>query len=462
VGLLDCIPKPHRLSDDPLEPPSRQIWVVTDYSGPQRGTQDQPWSIPANGWDAFMAGLLNDPEPFQVNAPAHFLTIGSQEWGASPWSLPSRCVLDFHGGILEWDYQNIPYYYVDSVPIHLILSQRQWGAGLIPTEAWKKVPVGQAIRNVTFIGNHSGAVDRFRSAGKNLLASAGVLQGHAARFQNIQLVNFGAWGSESFPLVITGAMDGLDRHALAGLDPKEYILDDDYPRSMISGVYVSGYDTASSNRQVSHCMIVGVLGNDTIADPWAEVGGWHQLFRRDPIIENCHGTAPDALTNQCQLATIYQGLGGEITGCSTRGYQAGVYGDYLSSFDLDVHHNDFEALRPVAQLLSPVDGGDGSAAALFSSDGLMVRSNTLRALPTPNDWHSGFLCEKFREGPKTQRISRVTVDDNDFIMTGAPTPYNVAIRTRAVDGLDVRSTNRYRGFPKNFDILDTARFQGCV
>jgi hypothetical protein len=412
-----------------------------------------------------MAGVLNNPEPFQVNAPAHFLTIGGQEWGAQPWALPSRCVLDFHGGTLEWDYQNIPEAYVDSIPIHLVNSKRLWSAGLISTEAWKNVPVGQAVRNVTFLRNHSRAAERFKSAGKHLTGSAALLEGHAARLQNISLVDFGAIGQESFPLAISGAVNGYDRHALAGLDPKQYILDDSLPRSIISGVSTSGFDSSSSDAQISHCIISGVAANDTIADPWAEIGEWHQLFRRDPIIEDCHGVTSDAeiaIKNHCQLATIYQSLGGEITRCSTKRYEAGVYGDYYSTFDLDVHHNDFEALRPVAQLLSPTAENAPELAKMFSSDGLRVRSNKLRALPTPYNWHSAFLCEKFQEGGENQHISNVTVDDNDFIMTGTPQSGNVAIRARSIDGLNIIPNNRYIGFPKNFDIDDLTQLQGCL
>jgi hypothetical protein len=432
----------------------RELWVVTDYTGPQVGTKDQPFAIAPADFDAFMHGITANPEPWTLNAPSHYLTRGAREWGplaGADWRIPSGCVIDLQGsGVLELDYATIPDDYVQSIPWHLICSAEGWGAGLAPEEAWKAVPRGETVRNGKLIGNHSKLADRWKAAGQSLLISGAILQGHAVAIENIALEDFGSLGGEAFPLIISGAMAGPDRDALALLDPATHLFDDPalaLPRTHITGCSFDKFQSALTNNQVTVYLITGAMCNDTIAHPWAEVGGWHQLYRINPIISDCTGYVRDGSPgiNQCQLATIYECRGGEITRCLSRGFQAGVYGDFYSTVGLDVHHNDFEALRPVAFLTSPT----GPGFEQFSHDDPIVRSNWLRCIPTDEGWHGGVLLLKLADGP-TRHIRNVTVDDNDIVMSGVARGGNYAVHAQGVDGLTVKPTNRIVGFSQPY------------
>lgn len=401
------------------------------------------------------------PPGWTVKASGHWLTKGGEEWGAADWRLPSGQVLDLNGGTLELDFERISDAELSDIPRHIIPTEFCWATGKTGEEAWRSVPVGQSVKNGTIIGNYSKLADRCLALGRSLRISATVLQGHSVAAEKLTLKDFGAFRSgdlppeerrESFPLQITGAMNGLDRHALSTVDPShEFDEDDSLERSHITDCTIDDSASRFSNDQVSCFMIDGAMTNDRITDPWAEVGAWRQMYRRNPYISNCEGWVRDdplALRNQFQLATIYQAKGGEITRCKSHGYQAGAYGDYYTTFDLDVHHNDFEALRPVAQFLSPTPL---PIAEQFAAYGLKIRSNALRMLPTESDWHAAVMLSRLG-GVPARAIRDVTIDDNDFIMVGKPGAGNVAIRAKGVDGLTVLPTNRFSGFKTQYAI----------
>jgi hypothetical protein len=409
------------------------------------------WPGDAQDFDAFMRDATSDPSPATIHAPGHRLTRGGQEWGDAPWRLGSGHVLDLEGGTLELDVGAV----TDDVlkaesPIHVVPSAIGWAAGKTDEEAWASVPVGEGCRNGTIVCNHSKVAERAKALGVSLRISGVVLQGHSATIEGLEFTDCGALKYESFPATITGALSGPDRHALSTVNP-QHMFDEDTsrPPSEIRNVSIGGFVSHASDAQVSCFMIVGATTNDRIADPWAEVGNWGQIYRRRPAIRNARGVARDGGENQFQLATIYQCRGGEVDTPFCRGFQAGIYGDYLTTYDLDVHHGDLEALRPVAQLLSPTPM---PLAAQFSSHRLLVRSNQLKALPTELDWHAALYLNNLPPYMDQRVIEDVMADDNDFIMVGAPRAGNVAVRARGVDGLNIRPTNRFHGFRQLYDI----------
>lgn len=404
--------------------------------------------LPDDGLDDFIAGVVRDsPGPWTIHAPGHWLTVPGLEWGAASWRLPSGCQLDFHDGVLEVDVKHVPdSWLAQNVPLHMIPTQIAWAGVLRGADAWAAVPRDQAVRNVQLIANHSELAERAASLGVALRIVGGALQGHNAKWDNIHLTDFGAWGYETLVLVITGALNGYDRYALSTVDRAHMFDEAPADQSSITNITADGFVTAKSNAQVSHAMIVGALCNDKLRDDgvWGEVGNYSQLYRRAPVIDNFEGIVRDdpmAKVNQCQGATIYQCHYGEIRNCKTNGYRAGAYHDYYTTFDLDIHHNDFEALRPVAALLSPTAKDAEAAADQFAMYGLQVRSNQLRCLPTDETGHGGVLLQRDRIGG-TRAIIDVNVNDNDFSIVGKAGYANVAINADGVTGLNVTDNNR--------------------
>jgi hypothetical protein len=409
------------------------------------------WPGDAQDFDAFMHDATADPSPATIHTPGHWVTRGGQEYsGEAPWRLSSGHVLDLEGGTIELD----PDAVTDDVlkaesPIHVVSSAIGWAAGKTGEDAWVSVPIGEGCRNGTIVCNHSRLAERARALGVSLRISGAVLQGHSAVIEDLDIVDCGALGYESFPAKITGALSGYDRHALSTVDPGHMFDEGERVPSEMRNVSVGGFVSHASDAQVTCFMIDGALTNDQIADPWAETGNWREIYRRSPAIRKVRGVVIDGGSNLFQLATIYQCKGGEIDTPYCRGFHAGVYGDYCATFDLDVHHGDLEALRPVAQLLSPTPM---PLAAQFSAHRLKVRSSQLRALPTDSNLHAALYLNNLPPYMDQRVIEDVTADDNDFIMVGAPKAGNVAVRARGIDGLRIMATNRFHGFTELYDI----------
>jgi hypothetical protein len=382
------------LPEGELPTPTREIWAVNRFSGPQLGTKDNPFQVDRAGWDVFMRGVTQDPSTFGVNAPDSFFTTRAcYEWGPleSPWRLPSGCYVDGHGSTLELD-TNVPDSYVQSVPLHMICTAEGFST-------WDGVPVGQAVRNWRFVANHSKLADRWKALGAKLLPSAVILQGHGACIDNIELVDFGALGQEAFPLIICGAMAGGDRHAMSFLDPARFRFDclAGLPRTHISNVRFTGYVPSATDAQVTVTVIAGMTGAQTIPlDHWEELPPYAQLFRTNrPYISNIQGdVAGSAKDNQVQLATIYQCLGGEISDVRGTNVQCLAYGDYYSTYDLHVHHlKGRGVLRGVAQFLSPTATNAQPVTQLFSAEGLSITDSDIETLPIDVTYHGGIVFD---------------------------------------------------------------------
>lgn len=411
-------------------------------------------------FDEFMADVVANNESWHVSKlDEHYLTRGGQEWAEAPWRLGSGCQMS-GTGVIELN----PDWITDDkikeqVPFYCIPSTIMWARDKTGQAARDAVPRGERVSGLTFILNHSKFVDRARALGVIFRAHAVGLQGEEASIEDVKAIDCGAWGVESFPFSISGALNGYDQFALSTAPDFEF--DENGVQSYIRNVVVDGYVAANSNAQVSHTMIVGAMCPASIQEnPWQPQGPWRQIYRRNPYIDNFEGWVRDDVTaqvNQCQAATIYQCKGGEVRNSKTHGYQAGVYGDYYSTFDLKVHHNDFEALRGVAQLLSPDSSGTDQYLQ-YSSYGLIVQSNTIRMLPLIlNDWSGGVIAWDLKG--LGGGIHDVEVGDNDFYMVGAMGPNNMAIRARNIDGLTISANNRFHDIPdaRRWEIRDCQR-----
>lgn len=428
---------PAPIYDPPPPRYEQEIWIVDDFAGEQRGTRDNPFSAPAEGFDALMKTLTANQTPTRARFQGSWKTRAAYEWGPieSPWTLPSNWWLD-GGGMSELELDvNVPDSYIQSVPLHLVRSADGY------VSDWDKVQKNQRVTGWTFRANHTKLVDRWRASNAFLLPSAVILGGHSPVIEDIELEDFGAWGLEAFPLMLAGAISGIDRHNLSFLDPSTHIFDDSRAPAHISRVKFTKFDPSSSNAQVSIAVITGMFGAQTIpTDAWAELPPYTQLFRRSPYICDVEARVPGSpRANQVQLATIYQCTDGEIRRITGENVQCCVYGDYYITHNLRVNGvHGTNVLRGVTQFLSPTAANiDISLPATFSSDGLTIENALVRTDPINVTYHGGIVLDPLVQAwhdaggvGGSRAIRNVTVRNSDVD----------SIKAVDVDGLRIENT----------------------
>jgi hypothetical protein len=268
-----------------------------------------------------------------------------------------------------WDVDAIPDDRVSDVPIHLFLSTEARfdpDGPHTPEEVWNLLPRGQAVRGGTIDLQYTKAVDRWRAAGKKLSIGAVLLSGHEAAIEGVHLTNYGAWGAEGFPLVITGGIGQYDRDLIARLDPATHILDATSAiPSHISDCTADGYAPAETNDQVTVRMIVGNMGE-------RNPGEWVQHYRAFAYQSGNRTIASGK--NLVQAHTIYQSLRSRIDHNYSSGARIGVYGDFYSSKRIEVFLNEFLLSDHGVQfLLSPT----GPGADHYSHEGHVIGLNKI-------------------------------------------------------------------------------------
>lgn len=218
-------------------------------------------------------------------------------------------------------------------PLHVLTSAVRWARGKSGSDLIKAIPSGQAVKNLKIVGQHSKLSERAKGLGVSLRITAVCLQGSNTTIDSVQAVDFGAHGYEAFPFVITGVLDGLDRHAFSAVDPGFM-----FGPATISNTDFSGYVPDASNNQVTVNMIVGgTCPGQITTSPWQELAPWRQIMRQRAEIRDCKASATGK--NIVQGFTVYQAIRGLIDGCSTDGAAIGVYGDYYSTKGLHVTPN---------------------------------------------------------------------------------------------------------------------------
>lgn len=476
-----------------------EVFIVNDFAGIQKGTKDSPYSVrTAAEYDGLFASLLREESgayrrQLLINLGAgEFLTNGCYEWGELATADRPRLGFDWQiigtgpDTTLSLDPLSFPDEWINDWPLHVICSASQWQeylwygrdaewAALSPESLWSTLPKRQLIRDLTLNLNYSKFIDRWIGKDKALKLSGGVLQGHGAAFENVVVRDFGAHklvgpdgnrigdSAESFPLIITGAADGFDRNKLSKLDPTKYIVDNDLADKDCAhhtGCSFSDYSDADSNDQVSLCLIAGIIGQPTVGDFSAgdATSPYKTLYRRYAYqTHNSIGDFPNssASTNQVQAFTQYQVLKGDCSFNTVSNVQAGYYGDFFRTFNVDVHDNEFtRVLRGVAFLLSPT----GPDCDHFVADGHKVRRNKISQIGSLADWHAGVLLWNFENHSPDRYIGRITIggkgEENEFSIDGPIGPLNIAIRVNSCDSVTI-GENKYMGYNKGQEVLVT-------
>lgn len=301
-----------------------------------------------------------------------YLTAGTKQWEDTEqgFRMGRRWTFDLAPNArVVWDFESAE---ITEVPIHLFLSTEarfhpDFGS-MSPQDIWDRLPRGQAVRGGTLDLQFSQAVKRWRAANKKLNIGAVLLSGHEAIIET-HVTNYGAWGSENFPLVITGGIGQPDRDAIAKLERVSHIFDDglsEAESSHIVNCLADGYDE-SSNDQVTVRMIVGNMGE-------RNPGEWVQHFRRYAYQSGNRTVASGK--NLVQSHTIYQSLAGSIDHNYSMGARVGVYGDFYSSKGLDISLNEFtDCDHGIALYLSPT----GPGAAQYSHEGYTIGLNKIES-----------------------------------------------------------------------------------
>lgn len=309
-------------------------------------------------FDALMRGHASDDDLHVSLADGIYYTAGTRQWleSGSGFRMGRHWTFDLSpGAIVRWDVDAVPDEEIDDVPRHLFLSTEARllpdADKLDPQDVWDLLPRGQAVRGGTLDLQYTKAVERWRKAGKKLSIGGVLLSGHQAVIET-HVTNYGAWGCENFPLVITGAIGQPDRDAIAKVDPEKYVLDADLPDekcSHITNCLADGYVPEESNDQVTVRMIVGNMGE-------RNPGEWVQHKRAFAYQRGSRTIASGE--NLVQAHTIYQSLRGSIDHNYSSGARVGVYGDFYSSKGLSIELNEFLGCdHGVAFLLSPTGPG---------------------------------------------------------------------------------------------------------
>lgn len=249
---------------------------------------------------------------------------------------------------------------ISDEPQRIITGRGVWDdpttGALTPTgyeEAVRRIPRGQAVRNVRLVGNHSLLVPRWRAAGFSLRTSGVMLIGHAPVVDGVELIDFGAWrlnpnvGAETFPISIVGASSEFDTTAIARYEwtyPGALVFE---PAQITNSLF-DGYVSSASNDQVSVGVITGAFGE---SNGW-KGGDWRFTWRSDSLIQGNRVKAKGS--NHVQGFTIYLSQKGTCRKNTTDGADIGYYVDYLQSRRTTVEENSFTGGRHgIALYLSP-------------------------------------------------------------------------------------------------------------
>lgn len=457
-----------------------EVFIVNDFSGVQKGTKDNPYSVRTAGeYDGLIASLRLDENGayrrfLLINLGAgEFLTGGCYQYG--PFSTPERPRLGRNWQIvgtgpsttISLDPNAIPDEQVNDWPMHLMCSASQWmeylwtgreaeWAALAPEQLWANLPEGQLIRDLTVNLNYTKLIDRWIAFEKALKLSGGILQGHGGSYENVTVRNFGAYHvvdadgkvvggtAEAFPLVTVGCMDGFDRNILAKLPPS-YVFDGHLPDAKcahMTGCQFFDYSDADSNDQVSLNLVLGSKGQPSLSAFSAgdETSPFVHHYRKFAYQQHNLIQLPDtnsALKNQVQAFTMYQTLRADCSFNKGTNIHTGYYSDWDRSFNVDIHDNEFlRVLRGAAFLLSPV-GPDNEH---FASTGHKVRRNTISQVGTASEWHAGVLLWQFDNGT-VRDLSNITIggkgEENTFSIDGPAGGANIAIKAVGVNKLTV-------------------------
>lgn len=298
-----------------------------------------------------------------------YKTRGILEW---EWDntrrIPSGFDINGQGSTLELDTARITDEMLRvEAPIHMVSSATGWAVNKTGQDLVDSIPRDQRVRNLSFISNHSRLSGYASALGVSLRITAACLQGNEPLIDNCKAIDFGAHGHESFPFVLTGALDGNDRHALKNL-PEGFLLEG----ARISNTEFLGYVPDASNDQVTVNMITGITCPGEIASPWKELPPWRQIMRKKAELLNNKVTASGK--NIVQGLTIYQAVDGLVDGNKTDGACIGYYGDYLTTKGVHITPNNsfMGGTWGVAIRLSPTAGDTDDLASQFSHEDYVI------------------------------------------------------------------------------------------
>lgn len=325
--------------------------------------------------------------------------------------LPTNFVLNGQGSTVELDLSTITDEMLRvEAPLHMISSQIGWAEGKTGKDLLDAVPRGQQVRNFKFVSHHSKLSAYARALDVPLRVTAVCLQGHDALIENSVLVDFGVTRKggtplEAFPHVITGVLDGLDRHTMNNV-PSDFMFE---PAKIVNPEFLGFIPETSSYDQITVNMIVGGTCPASIGNPWREVPPFRQIMRKNAEILNPKVTAPGR--NIIQACTIYQCMKGLIDGARTDGAVIGVYGDYLSTKGLRVTaNNSFKnGTWGVAFRLSPTSGASEDLWKQFSHENYVIEKFESNA--GAGDVYLNVDPAVDGSYPRTRYIKEIAVDE---------------------------------------------------
>jgi hypothetical protein len=282
--------------------------------------------------DPFLIDAVKrDTIPDFASPGDHFMTGGGLQFdfADNPRRLRSGHVLDFKGATLELDVDRVTddMLRTEMAPI-MIGSEMGNIYQKAGEDAFAAISSHIAVKNVKLVGNYSKLAPRARALGVKQFAIAGCgLQGHDAQI-DVELIDFGAYGREGFPVWIVGADNSFDTHALYSVDPA-HLFDENTPASSITYKF-GGFIPELSPDQITVGMITGALCPGTLVpSPWSITGPWRHMMRRDAKLL-MDVSVPAGKWNAVQGGTVYQSLHATIDG-KTRGASIGYYSDFYKS-----------------------------------------------------------------------------------------------------------------------------------
>jgi hypothetical protein len=475
-----------------------ELWIANDFSGVQKGTKENPYSVrTAAEYDALLTSFLYDEDHwFRRGLELHFgdgdfYTAGCYEFGTQairdrPRIGPDWKVYGSGHTTINLDPTAVTDSYLTDAPLRIFSSAGTWQqylwwgreqewVDLPPEEVWRQLSVKQIVRDIHFNLNYSKFIDRWKAFNLKFSPSAGLLQGHGPAWENAHVSDFGAYhildaqgkpvpGAEAFPLALAGAVDGYDRNKIAKLDPTKYIFDANFSKAGSAhhtGCTFDKFNEADSNDQVSMCTIVASIGQPGASALTADDGSAYiHHFRKwsyqthNPLSDFSNTKAD---RNQLQGFTLYQVLGGEIAYNGGANIQAGAYQDFYKTYNVDVHDNAWkEVLRGVCFLLSPTGPDD----LHFESKGHTVRRNNITLLSSDADWHAGVLLWNFPyDKPNTRLLGDITIggkgEENDISVVGRIGAGNRAVKAVGVTGLTIGANKLDKRYSKPFEITES-------
>lgn len=387
-----------------------EIWVVPTSSRRQDGTQANPFATPTHvEFDALMRSYASLDQLIVHLNGGTFYTIGTREWNDTNdvqqnpgfrmgrhWTFATET-----NTTLRWAVDAVPDDRIDDTPVWLILStEARFDENLnrhAPVDVWNLLPRGQTVRNLYFDLQFSAAAARWKAKNKPLRIGAVHLSGHQAAIENVLVVNWGALGTEGFPLFIQGAIGQYDRNLIAQLDPALYIYDAgvaDAQCSHITECNAEQYIQAGTDAQVTVSYIAGSVGERT-------PGQWIQHTRA--FAYQSGNSTIATRPNHVQTHTLYQCIRGRIDHNYSRGIHAGYYGDFYATKGVTIRDNEFlDCYHGVQLLLAPA----GPCPEQYSHEYYVIGPNRIEG--------NGPNVRLDTLGPSTARryIRNITVDTN--------------------------------------------------